>query len=237
MWMWLLCLRRSYWRRMNLFVKFATKGFRGNRICSFISEITIFFGSEVRGQARMWKRRCMCVQSHRVCTMIHWELWAISWGSKSIFVGNIVRRSGNAINAPRSTRYGLIGKPIPRFVALGSTNAIVGLCSPGFCFAFAFPFDVWFKFQFVNVIVEGFWDCWSCFGFFILWRRDSFITNRVFCDALAEVSARAQTQPVVNPNSKSNTKIQAVDDQGRSYNCHDPNPWNINLDTWLTKHN
>ncbi|KAF3975175.1 hypothetical protein CMV_001559 [Castanea mollissima] len=33
----------------------------------------------------------------------------------------------------------------------------------------------------------------------------------------SEVSARAQTQPVVNPNSKLDTKIQAVDDQGRSY--------------------
>ena len=42
--------------------------------------------------------------------------------------------------------------------------------------------------------------------------------HQEFCDALAEVSARTQTQPVVNPNWKSETKIQAVDDQGRSYN-------------------
>ena len=56
--------------------------------------------------------------------------------------------------------------------------------------------------------------------------------HRPFCDALAEVSARAQTQPVVNPNSKLDTKIQAVDDQGRSYspswlfkNLHNSKPW------------
>ncbi|XP_065637589.1 uncharacterized protein LOC111992481 isoform X2 [Quercus suber] len=55
-------------------------------------------------------------------------------------------------------------------------------------------------------------DCGTLFS-----RRDSFITHREFCDALVEVSARTQTQPVVNPNSKSETKIQAVDDQGRSY--------------------
>ena len=86
-----------------------------------------------------------------------------------------------------------------------------------FCFAFSFAFDVWFKFQFANAIVEGFWDCWSCFGFFIFWKKDSFITHQDFYDALAKVSARAQTQPVVNPNSKSDTKIQAVDDRGQSY--------------------
>ncbi|XP_050272943.1 uncharacterized protein LOC126716054 isoform X3 [Quercus robur] len=55
-------------------------------------------------------------------------------------------------------------------------------------------------------------DCGTLFS-----RKDSFIKHRVFCDALAEGSARAQTQPVVNPNSKLETKIQAVDDQGRSY--------------------
>ncbi|KAK4584332.1 hypothetical protein RGQ29_022174 [Quercus rubra] len=49
-------------------------------------------------------------------------------------------------------------------------------------------------------------DCGTLFS-----RRDSFITHRAFCDALAEESARAQTQPVANPNSESDTKIQAVD--------------------------
>ncbi|KAL0013059.1 hypothetical protein SO802_000128 [Lithocarpus litseifolius] len=76
-------------------------------------------------------------------------------------------------------------------------------------------------------------DCGALF-----YRRDSFITHLAFCDALAEVSARAQTQPTVNPNSKSDTKIQAVDDQGRSYspswlfkNLHNtplnPNPGSV----------
>ena len=92
----------------------------------------------------------------------------------------------------------------------------VGLSSSGFCFAFAFAFDVWLKFQFLNAIVEVFWDCWSCFDFFFFWK-DSFITQQDFHDALAEVSTRAQTQPVVNPNSKSDTKIHIVDDRGGSY--------------------
>lgn len=50
-------------------------------------------------------------------------------------------------------------------------------------------------------------------------RRDSFITHRAFCDALAEESARAQTHPqpqnqnqaVANPSSESDPKVQAVD--------------------------
>ena len=104
----------------------------------------------------------------------------------------------------------------------------VGLCSSGFCFAF----DVWFKFQFVNAIFEGFWDCWSCFGFLIFWRNDSFITHQDFCDALVVVSARAQTQSVVNPNSKSYTKIQAVDDQGRSYSPPRPFKNLLNSKPW-----
>ncbi|KAE7999898.1 hypothetical protein FH972_004283 [Carpinus fangiana] len=50
-------------------------------------------------------------------------------------------------------------------------------------------------------------DCGTLFS-----RRDSFITHRAFCDALAEESARAQTQvAVVNPNSESDPNTLAVE--------------------------
>jgi hypothetical protein len=35
------------------------------------------------------------------------------------------------------------------------------------------------------------------FGFVLLYRRDSFVTHRAFCDALAEESARAQTLAIM----------------------------------------
>ncbi|XP_050388085.1 zinc finger protein GAI-ASSOCIATED FACTOR 1-like isoform X2 [Argentina anserina] len=56
-------------------------------------------------------------------------------------------------------------------------------------------------------------DCGTMFS-----RRDSFITHRAFCDALAEESARgpAQTQNV-NLNSESDPKVQTV-------NSHPPPP-------------
>ncbi|KAJ4835715.1 hypothetical protein Tsubulata_021721 [Turnera subulata] len=56
-------------------------------------------------------------------------------------------------------------------------------------------------------------DCGTLFS-----RRDSFITHRAFCDALAEESARAHTQPPPNPNpgpaspnpnQESDPKVQA----------------------------
>lgn len=47
-------------------------------------------------------------------------------------------------------------------------------------------------------------DCGTLFS-----RRDSFITHRAFCDALAEESARAQTG--ANPNSEDEPNIQTVD--------------------------
>ncbi|KAF8406402.1 hypothetical protein HHK36_008489 [Tetracentron sinense] len=46
-------------------------------------------------------------------------------------------------------------------------------------------------------------DCGTLFS-----RRDSFITHRAFCDALAEESARAQTVP--NSNSEEDPKLQIV---------------------------
>ncbi|KAG7993974.1 hypothetical protein I3843_01G031700 [Carya illinoinensis] len=51
-------------------------------------------------------------------------------------------------------------------------------------------------------------DCGTLFS-----RRDSFITHRAFCDALAEESARAQTKtpPLVNPNSEPDPNTQPVD--------------------------
>lgn len=51
-------------------------------------------------------------------------------------------------------------------------------------------------------------DCGTLFS-----RRDSFITHRAFCDALAEESARTHTQvpPVANPNSESGPNTQAAE--------------------------
>ncbi|KAK9265738.1 hypothetical protein L1049_025332 [Liquidambar formosana] len=48
-------------------------------------------------------------------------------------------------------------------------------------------------------------DCGTLFS-----RRDSFITHRAFCDALAEESARANTQTVANPKSEEDPKLQTV---------------------------
>ncbi|KAK9948654.1 hypothetical protein M0R45_004220 [Rubus argutus] len=49
-------------------------------------------------------------------------------------------------------------------------------------------------------------DCGTLFS-----RRDSFITHRAFCDALAEESARGQPQTQnVNLNSESDPKVQTV---------------------------
>ncbi|KAA8528630.1 hypothetical protein F0562_035985 [Nyssa sinensis] len=46
-------------------------------------------------------------------------------------------------------------------------------------------------------------DCGTLFS-----RRDSFITHRAFCDALAQESARTQTQAI--PNSEGSPKVQTV---------------------------
>lgn len=48
-------------------------------------------------------------------------------------------------------------------------------------------------------------DCGTLFS-----RRDSFITHRAFCDALAEESGRAQTQPLTNLNAKEDLKVQTI---------------------------
>ncbi|XP_061357238.1 zinc finger protein GAI-ASSOCIATED FACTOR 1-like [Gastrolobium bilobum] len=45
-------------------------------------------------------------------------------------------------------------------------------------------------------------DCGTLFS-----RRDSFITHRAFCDALAEESARSQPQTFVKANSESDSKV------------------------------
>ncbi|KAJ7944322.1 Protein indeterminate-domain like [Quillaja saponaria] len=49
-------------------------------------------------------------------------------------------------------------------------------------------------------------DCGTLFS-----RRDSFITHRAFCDALAEESARDQPQVIVNTNSESEPKLTTSD--------------------------
>ncbi|CAI8609164.1 unnamed protein product [Vicia faba] len=49
-------------------------------------------------------------------------------------------------------------------------------------------------------------DCGTVFS-----RRDSFITHRAFCDALAEENAKSQTQPVVKASSESDSKVLTGD--------------------------
>ena len=125
------------------------------------------------------------------------------------------KRSGNAINVPKNTLFNLIGKLTVRFVVLESTNVIVELCFPGIQKNLKIRFVFYFLFflnNFVGLIVN--------FVLFLC-RRDSFITHRAFCDALAVESARAQTQPqhqnqkqnqaVANPSSESDPKVQAAE--------------------------
>ena len=46
------------------------------------------------------------------------------------------------------------------------------------------------------------------FGVVETWRRDSFITHRAFCDALAQESARAQVLP--STNTEENPEIETA---------------------------
>lgn len=129
---WLLCHRRPWWRRTDLYVKYATRGFRGIRIFSSIDGGTICHGSWGRGQARRWGRGCMFVLNRRVFITILLELWVISRGLRSISAENMARRSGNVTSALRNMRFNRIGKLTPRFAVPESINAIVELCFQGF---------------------------------------------------------------------------------------------------------
>lgn len=75
-------------------------------------------------------------------------------------------------------------------------------------------FSRFYSFSFYRVcflyIFFCFWlPFWNLSLSLFVWRRDSFITHRAFCDALAEESARAQ--PGANPNSEDEPNIQTVD--------------------------
>ncbi|KAK8580915.1 hypothetical protein V6N13_143973 [Hibiscus sabdariffa] len=62
-------------------------------------------------------------------------------------------------------------------------------------------------------------DCGTIFS-----RRDSFITHRAFCDALAEESARSQTLAVVNAEGNVNTNENGGTMNGRAVAATSPPP-------------
>ena len=67
-----------------------------------------------------------------------------------------------------------------------SINAIVALCFQGKRQMILFLLRTFFCMLLILIF--------NCFGFvFVLYRRDSFLTHRSFCDVLTEESARAQT--------------------------------------------
>lgn len=129
----------------------------------------------------------------------------------------MAKRSGNVTSVLRNMRFSQIGRLTPRFVAPESTNAIVGLCFQGFFWAYPCSSHLYPSVFFCNFFFFEIWGLWIFFsGFFwFFWRRDSFITHRAFCDALAEESARNQPQPQTQtqtqasekPNSESDPKI------------------------------
>lgn len=88
-------------------------------------------------------------------------------------------------NVRRSTLFNQIGKLIRRFAGRKSIDAIVELCFLGVrflsCCLKNYKVLIFF---FITRLVD--W-CFCC-------RRDSFITHRAFCDALAEESAKNHTQ-------------------------------------------
>ena len=67
----------------------------------------------------------------RVSTMNPQEPLETSQASRNTSAESTARKSGSAINAPRSMLFNLIGKHIARFVALESTNVTVAPFSPG----------------------------------------------------------------------------------------------------------
>lgn len=80
---------------------------------------------------------------------------------------------------------------------------------------------------------------WFVFLMILMIRRDSFITHRAFCDALAEESVRAiSSNPLhnypqvqsqfINNNTDDNTMIKK-----EQQNFTNPNPDNTNIPVWL----
>nr|XP_027093394.1 zinc finger protein ENHYDROUS-like [Coffea arabica] len=62
-------------------------------------------------------------------------------------------------------------------------------------------------------------DCGTLFS-----RRDSFITHRAFCDALAQESARSQTQTLAITNEEGTLKVQAQTTTTRTSSSSPPLP-------------
>ncbi|XP_027147859.1 zinc finger protein GAI-ASSOCIATED FACTOR 1-like [Coffea eugenioides] len=62
-------------------------------------------------------------------------------------------------------------------------------------------------------------DCGTLFS-----RRDSFITHRAFCDALAQESARSQTQTLAITNEEGTLKVQAQTTTTRTSSSSPPPP-------------
>ncbi|GFZ19817.1 indeterminate(ID)-domain 5 [Actinidia rufa] len=130
----------------NRFIcEYATKGSKGSKTYSFTEETQ----PTLEAKAEDYKRgegKVYCVLSPLVSTMTLLEPSATSPASRSITLGNMVRRSTSVRSAPRNMLFNLTGKLTPRLV--------------------------------LDVITS------------VLCRRDSFITHRAFCDALAQESAR-----------------------------------------------
>jgi hypothetical protein len=75
----------------------------------------------------------MTLQEHLVTSLV----------LRNTSLANMVRRNGSVISAPRNMLFNLTGKLIPRLVALGNTDVIVALSSPGniYQFNYHFPFN------------------------------------------------------------------------------------------------
>ncbi|KAJ0976211.1 hypothetical protein J5N97_018176 [Dioscorea zingiberensis] len=112
--------------------------------------------------------------------MIQVEPLEISQASRSTSSGNMVKRSGSVRSAQKSMQCNQTGRLTPRLVALESTNVTVAPSSPGFPHSFRIlliPYPI-------NEV--------ECDMLLIIHRRDSFITHRAFCDALAEENRASQ---------------------------------------------
>lgn len=81
----------------------------------------------------------MCAQNPYVSTTTPPELLGTSLGSGSTFVGSMERNPSNVRNAARDMLFILIGRPMPKPVAQGSTDVIVEPSSLGFYFHLLLP--------------------------------------------------------------------------------------------------
>lgn len=137
-----------------------------------------------------------------------------------------MRRNGSVRNVRRSTLFNRIGKHIRRFAEPKSIDAIVELCFLGARF-----WDVVKKknLQSFDLFLLNLW-----IGFRFCCRRDSFITHRAFCDALAEESAKNHTQSKkLYPERKNTEPVQkshaAVNSPPPPPPPHPPSPPSVTL--------